>query len=76
LWELEQEKPSLTTVQAGCLINAAMNMSGHDKPGIAFSLKSFSMAKKMGIFNGCSAGDLKYDNAVAFTAWGLFSFLS
>jgi hypothetical protein len=76
LWELEEETPKLTTVQAGCLINAAMNMSGHDKPGIAFSVKSLSMAEEMGIFNIPLTGDQKYNNATAFTAWGIFSFLT
>ncbi|KAI0573231.1 hypothetical protein TUN199_07659 [Pyrenophora tritici-repentis] len=76
LWELEDREPTLTTIQAGCLINATMNDFGHDKPGFAYTLKALSMAQKMGLFVAPWTADNKFEHAKAFTAWALASWLS
>ncbi|KAH8632172.1 hypothetical protein IG631_13855 [Alternaria alternata] len=75
LWELEDGAPKLTTVQAGCLINAAMNDFGHDTLGFSYMLKALSMAQKMRLFAPRVDHD-KFEHAKSFTAWGLSSWLS
>jgi len=76
LWELEDGKPRLTTIQAGCLINATMNDFGHDKPGFEYALKALSMAQKMGLFVATQAAENRFEHVKVFTAWALFSWLS
>jgi hypothetical protein len=76
LWELEDDEPKLTTVHAGCLINAAMDVNGHDKPGIAYARKAVSIAQELGIFRAPLTDDPKLCDAKAFTAWGLSTWLT
>jgi hypothetical protein len=76
LWELEDGELSLTTVHAGCLINAAMDVNGHDKPGIVYAQKALSMAQKLGIFTAPLVDDPKLNEAKAFTAWGISTWLT
>jgi hypothetical protein len=65
LWELEDDEPKLTTVHAGCLINAAMDVNGHDKPGIAYARKAVSIAQELGIFRAPLTDDPKLCDAKA-----------
>jgi hypothetical protein len=76
LWELEDDEPKLTTVHAGCLINAAMGVNGHDKPGITYARKSLSIAQELGIFRAPLTDDPKLNDAKAFTACGLSTWLT
>jgi len=76
LWELEDRELKLTTIQAGCLINATMNDFGHDKPGFEYTLKALSMAQKMGLFVVARTAGNKFEHAKVFTAWALSSWLS
>jgi hypothetical protein len=76
LWELEDGDLKLTTVHAGCLINATMDVNGHDKPGIAYALKALSMAQELGVFLAPLADDQKLNDAKAFTAWGISTWLT
>ncbi|KAF2692176.1 hypothetical protein K458DRAFT_286529, partial [Lentithecium fluviatile CBS 122367] len=71
LWELEDEVPKLTTIQAGCLLHAAMNLNGHDKFGRSYTKQSVKMAQQMGLFHEHQSGNRKLRNAKAYTAWGL-----
>ena len=75
LWELEDGAPKLTPVQAGCLIDAAMDDFGHDTLGFSYMLKALSMAQKMRLFAPRVDHD-KFEHAKSFTAWGLSSWLS
>jgi hypothetical protein len=76
LWELEDEEPKLTTVHAGCLINAAMDVNGHDKPGIVYALKALNIAQELGLFRAPLTEDQKLNDAKAFTAWGISTWLT
>jgi hypothetical protein len=76
LWELEGGQPKLTTIQAGCLITAAMDVIGHDKPGIAYTLIALSLAQRMGVFRPPQTTNKKLENAKAFTAWSLSTWLT
>jgi hypothetical protein len=76
LWELEDGEPKLTTVHAGCLISAAMDVNGHDKPGLAYALKAFHTAQELGLFRAPLTDDPKLNDAKAFTAWGLSTWLT
>jgi hypothetical protein len=76
LWELEDDEPKLTTVHAGCLINSAMDVNGHDKPGIAYAQKALSIAQELGIFRAPLTGDQRLKDAKAFTAWGISTWLT
>ncbi|KAH5549732.1 hypothetical protein HBI27_015420 [Parastagonospora nodorum] len=76
LWELEDETPKLTTVHAGCLINAAMDVNGHDRPGIAYARQALSMAHELGVFRAPLIGDPKLNDAKVFTAWGVSTWLT
>ncbi|RMZ71889.1 hypothetical protein GMOD_00009240 [Pyrenophora seminiperda CCB06] len=76
LWELEDREPRLTTIQAGCLINATMNDFGHDEPGFAYTRKALSLAQAMGLFAAPRGMDAKTEHAKTFTAWALASWLS
>ncbi|KAI4615382.1 uncharacterized protein J4E87_009275 [Alternaria ethzedia] len=75
LWELEEEQPKLTTIQAGCLINATMNDFGHDRVGFSYMFKALSMAHRMSLFTPRSY-DNKLEHAKSFTAWALSAWLS
>ncbi|KAF2819660.1 hypothetical protein CC86DRAFT_388059 [Ophiobolus disseminans] len=76
LWELEDGEPKLTTVHAGCLINAAMDVIGHDKLGIAYATKALSIAHDLGVFRAPLTDDQKMNEAKAFTSWGIASWLT
>ncbi|KAG9195248.1 hypothetical protein G6011_00368 [Alternaria panax] len=75
LWELEGGEPKLTTIQAGCLINATMNDFGHDEAGYSYILKTLNMAHKMSLFALQLDGN-RFEHAKSFTAWALSSWLS
>jgi hypothetical protein len=78
LWELEleDEEPKLTTVHAGCLIKATMDVIGHDKPGIAYTIKVVRLAQEIGMFRAPMNHDQRLNDAIAFTAWGLTIWLT
>jgi hypothetical protein len=85
LWELEDGDPKLTTVHAGFLISASMDVIGQDKPGLEYTVKALSIARRLGVLQAPllddSYGrsvflDRKYEDAKSFTAWGLFSWLT
>jgi hypothetical protein len=73
---LDDGELRLTTIHAGCLINATMNDFGHDEPGFAYTLKALKMAQRMGIFHLSQGSDTKIEKAKVFTAWGLSSWLT
>ncbi|KAI4948592.1 hypothetical protein J4E91_006018 [Alternaria rosae] len=75
LWELEDGEPKLTTIQAGCLINATMNDFGHDRVGFSYMFKALNMAQRMSLFTPRS-DDNKFEHAKSFTAWALSAWLS
>jgi hypothetical protein len=75
LWELEDGELRLTTIHAGCLINATMNDFGHDEPGFAYTVKALNMAQRMGVFHLRRGDHTKLEKAKIFTAWGLSSWL-
>jgi hypothetical protein len=76
LWELEDKEPKLTTVHAGCLITAAMDVVGHDKLGILYAQKALSIAHDLGLFRAPLTDDQRMNDAKAFTAWGISSWLT
>jgi hypothetical protein len=53
-----------------------MDVNGHDKPGIAYALKSLHMAQELGLFHAPLTDDPKLNDAKAFTAWGLATWLT
>jgi hypothetical protein len=75
LWEIEDGEPRLTTIQAGCLINATMNDFGHDRVGFSYMLKALSMAQRLSLFT-CRSDNNKFEHAKWFTGWALSSWLS
>jgi hypothetical protein len=62
-----------------------MDGFGHDKPGLEYTLKALDIARQMEIFQspraessyGSSAVyDKKLEDGKAFTAWGLYCWLT
>ena len=78
LWELKDGELRLTTIQAGCLISATMTDFGHGTPGYAYTTEVLNMAVRMGLFSTSAprSEDVNFEHAKAFTAWGLFTWLT
>ncbi|KAK6084403.1 C6 transcription factor [Seiridium cupressi] len=73
LWEREQARNHITTVQAGAIIGYSLNCDGLDKIGFRYLRLAISMAKDMGLFSPQPrAVDSKRQAVFSATAWGLF----
>ncbi|KAF2009605.1 hypothetical protein BU24DRAFT_428504 [Aaosphaeria arxii CBS 175.79] len=74
LWELEQEDPKLTTVQAACIMGLCHAENGMDKLAWPYWKRAIAMAKEMRLFSQSSAPPLNRESIVrSITAWALFS---
>jgi hypothetical protein len=73
LLEIE-DKISLTTIQATCLIHVIHNINGTDKIGLIYAAKTRAMIEELELFS--SSKDIKSSKmrkARTFTAWGYFN---
>ncbi|PVH97901.1 hypothetical protein DM02DRAFT_630684 [Periconia macrospinosa] len=74
LWELEADKPRVTTVQAGIVFNVVYNLCGLDKVGQAYRIQAISLAKELSLFkNDVEGRSPRIRRGMAFTAWALFN---
>jgi hypothetical protein len=78
LWELERAEPSsLTTVQAGIVINKIYNVCSMDKIGLNYGAQAASIAYELGLFEpNDSTLDKPQQIVRDYTAWSLYSFLN
>jgi hypothetical protein len=53
-----------------------MDVNGHDKPGIVYALKALNIAQELGLFRAPLTEDQKLNDAKAFTAWGISTWLT
>ena len=82
LWELELQKPRLTTVHAGLVLNLIYNINGLDKIGWTFTIQAVVMARDLHLFDlptgvegkkRAQVRTKKMQDAHNFTAWTIFS---
>ena len=69
-----EDKVSLTTVQATCLIHVIHNINGTDKIGLIYAARARAMIEELKLFS--SSKDIKSSKmrkARTFTAWGYFN---
>ncbi|KAM3479772.1 hypothetical protein MY5147_001545 [Beauveria neobassiana] len=77
LWDLERLSPnSVTTVQAGIVINTIYNMYSMDRIGLTYGVQAAAIAQEMGMFDA-DRGTLDKSQRIVqgFTAWALYFFL-
>ncbi|KAK0726762.1 hypothetical protein B0T26DRAFT_737695 [Lasiosphaeria miniovina] len=75
LWELEQNKNKLTTIQAAILPNMVYNLNGADKLGRLYTLHAISIARELGLFKRPDHWDLmdpKMQAVWGMATWGLY----
>ncbi|KAK3369747.1 hypothetical protein B0T24DRAFT_533170 [Lasiosphaeria ovina] len=75
LWELEQNKKKLTTIQAAILPNMVYNSNGADKLGQLYILQAISIARELVLFKRPDNWDLmdpKIQTVWEMTTWGLY----
>ncbi|KAI1213704.1 uncharacterized protein F4807DRAFT_449741 [Annulohypoxylon truncatum] len=73
LFELEQETPTITTVQAAAIINLVYNLNGIDELGWVYTHKSFGMAQKISLFTPNPEESTEWQMVAGVTAWCLFN---
>lgn len=81
LWQLEESKPSITTIQAACILGTILSMDGKDKVGFMFYYQAIKMGKEMGFFQeptllqeeyeSLYGSNPRYFRACAVTEWAL-----
>ncbi|EJP70441.1 nitrate assimilation regulatory protein nirA [Beauveria bassiana ARSEF 2860] len=74
LWDLERLSPnSVTTVQAGIVINTIYNMYSMDRIGLTYGVQAAAIAQEMGMFDA-DRGTLDKSQRIVqgFTAWAFF----
>ncbi|KAJ6782478.1 hypothetical protein PWT90_07884 [Aphanocladium album] len=78
LWDMERVEPSsITTVQAGIVMNIVYNVYSMDKVGLSYGTQAVSMAHAMGLFKPADGvTDASTQIVRDFTAWGLYSGIS
>ncbi|KAH8203134.1 hypothetical protein TruAng_002655 [Truncatella angustata] len=73
LWDREQSRNHITTIQAGAIIGYVLNCDGTDRIGVRYLQLSIDMAHDMGIFSHhVRLEDEQRQAVIAATAWGLF----
>jgi hypothetical protein len=74
LWELENDKVDLVTVQAAALLNLVYSHNSMDKIGQVYLMHSLKKAQQLELFGDQAAeDDERMIHARVFTAWALFN---
>ncbi|KAG5927461.1 hypothetical protein E4U42_002212 [Claviceps africana] len=75
IWELEYNRPRITTIQAGIIFDVIHNLSGLDEVGQPYRLHAVVLASRMRLFHqtGADEVDDRMRNGRAFTAWALYN---
>ncbi|KAJ4865698.1 fungal zn(2)-Cys(6) binuclear cluster domain-containing protein [Trichoderma breve] len=77
LWELEAgQKSSITTVQAGMVINIIYNMYSMDKIGMTYDVQAIAMAHDLKLFDGPTSKNRRKQRGYDFTAWSIFFWMN
>lgn len=71
LWELEDGRNRLTTVQAAMLLHVVYCFNGMDKVGISYLVQATAMAHDMQLFEE-QGMKRRTEIARGFTAWSLY----
>lgn len=73
LWDMDRLEPdSVTTIQAGMIMNIIYNVYSMDKVGLSYGAQASAMAYKMGLFKlPDEVTDPSLQIVRDFTAWGL-----
>jgi hypothetical protein len=74
LWELEADEDySITTIQAGLVINIILNTTSMDKLGMSYGAQAVAMAQDLGLFeSSVHIMDRRRRNAYDYTAWSIY----
>jgi hypothetical protein len=74
LWEVEADRPRLTTVQAACAMAITYTVNGVDKVGNSYLMKAVAMAQDMKLFSPSNENmGSKMRVMRTVTAWGIYS---
>ena len=74
LWELEANRPRITTIQAGMLFNVFYNLCGLDEVGQAYRIQAIALAHNTRLFESAIEGQSeRIRRGRAFAAWALFN---
>ncbi|KAL7913972.1 hypothetical protein GGI35DRAFT_231253 [Trichoderma velutinum] len=74
IWELENDVPRITTIQAGIVFNVFHNLCGLDEIGQAYRIRAIDLAHQMQLFDSNVGGrHYKMQRSMAFLAWTLFN---
>ncbi|KAI1759115.1 hypothetical protein GGR53DRAFT_524115 [Hypoxylon sp. FL1150] len=73
LFELEQTNPTITTVQAGAIINLTTNINGIDDISWGYMDKSIKMAESISLFSPGLDESREWQLSASATAWSLFN---
>ncbi|KAI0837274.1 hypothetical protein F5Y06DRAFT_287886 [Hypoxylon sp. FL0890] len=73
LFELEEAKPTITTVQAAAIINLICNNNGLDEISWCYTYKSLEMAQSLSLFSPSPDESKEWQIAAGMTAWCLFN---
>ncbi|KAI1381121.1 hypothetical protein F4677DRAFT_460363 [Hypoxylon crocopeplum] len=73
LFELEQANPSITTIQAGAIINLTCNLNGIDEIGWIYTYRSLEMARDISLFSPSPDETREWQLAAGTTAWCFFN---
>ncbi|KAF1737343.1 Nitrogen assimilation transcription factor nirA [Beauveria bassiana] len=78
LWDMDRFEPdSVTTIQAGLIMNLVYNVYSMDKVGLSYGAQASAMAYKMGLFKlPDEVTDPSLQIVRDFTAWGLYYCIS
>ena len=82
LWQIEESKASLTTIQAALLISFSLIVDGKDKVGWTFVAQAVQMSQDLGLFAPSPPATVdaaarnsgnEWNHARAVTAWAVFN---
>ncbi|KAL7948831.1 hypothetical protein V8C42DRAFT_230446 [Trichoderma barbatum] len=74
IWEVENSKPRITTIQAGIIFNVFHNLCGLDEIGQPYRIRALDLAHEIRLFDSTVGGrDYKVQRNMAFLAWSLFN---
>jgi hypothetical protein len=69
----ERESPSITTIQAACVMNLTETINGVDKLGWPLLHSAIEMAQELKLFSPSPDSDPTWARAAAVTTWGIFN---
>ncbi|KAK0612149.1 hypothetical protein B0T14DRAFT_540968 [Immersiella caudata] len=74
LWDLEQDRACLTTIQAGCILAITFNVNGLDRIGSQYLLRCIALAQDMGLFSRSDQSIGRKRRTVrTVTAWVIYT---